>query len=94
MTLRETYADNVKRELDELNDELDAFETKVTPARLEARDGYAMELARLRRHSVAALRTWEGLRDASDASWHLRAIDMDEARDSFVHAFHRFRARL
>lgn len=94
MTLRETYAENVKRELDRLDDELEAFETKVTPARLEARDGYAMELARLRRHSLVALRTWEALLGSSDVSWHQRVSDMDRACDDFIHAFHRFRSRL
>lgn len=68
MTPRETYAGNVKRELDELNDELNGFQTKVIPARLEAREGYAMELARLRQHSGAALQAWSRLMGASDAS--------------------------
>jgi len=37
MTERETYVENMKLELEELNDQLNSFETKVTHARQDAR---------------------------------------------------------
>jgi hypothetical protein len=94
MTPRETYAENIKRELDELNDELNGFETKVIPARLAAREAYAMELSRLRQVSVVALQTWSQLAGANDASWQQWVSDMDRARDNFIHAFRRFKGLL
>jgi hypothetical protein len=94
MTPRETYTENMKRELDELNDQLDTYETKVTPARRDARDRYAVDLGELRRHSVAAQAKWEGLQACSEGSWHQRVTDMDHMRDAFIRAFHAFRARL
>lgn len=94
MTARETFVDNVKRELDDLNDELDSFQTKVIPARLDARAGYAMELDKLRHHSAVALQAWGRLARASDASWQQGVTDMNRARDSFIHAFDRFKTLL
>lgn len=94
MTARETYIENVKLELDQLNDQLSSFETKVTHARQDARDRYAGELAKLRVHSRAALAKWEELEASSEESWHQWVSDMDHARDAFIHAFHDFRARL
>jgi hypothetical protein len=94
MTERDTYVENMKLELDELNDQLNSFETKVTHARLDARERYATELARLRGHADAALRKWQSLEASSEASWHQWVPDMDHTRDAFIHAFHDFRARL
>lgn len=94
MTAREVYIENMTLELDELNDQLSSFETKVTHTRQEARERYAVELARLRRHSQAAQRQWEALQACSEASWHQGVSDMDRLRDAFIHAFHEFRARL
>lgn len=94
MTARETYVENMKLELDELNDQLSSFETKVTHTRRESRERYAIELAKLRGHSQAALMKWEELQASSEGSWHQWVPDMDRTRDAFIHAFHDFRARL
>jgi hypothetical protein len=94
MTSRDTYVENMKLELDELNDQLSSFETKVVHVRQDARDRCAAELARLRGHSNAALGKWEELEASSEASWHQWVSDMDHARDAFIHAFHVFKAGL
>lgn len=94
MTARETYVENMKLELDELNDRLSSFETKVTHARQDARDRYVAELAKLRGHSQDAIAKWEELQASSEQSWHQWVSDMDRTRDAFIHAFHDFRARL
>lgn len=94
MTDRETYVENMKLELDELNEQLSSFETKVVHARQDARERYAIELAKLREHSRNALTKWEDLQASSEASWHQWVSDMDHTRDAFIHAFHNFRARL
>lgn len=94
MTSRDTYADAMKLELDALNDQLRVFETKVTPARPDARDAYAVELVQLRRHAVVAWAQWQALQATSDASWQQVVSDMEHARDTYIHAFHVFRARL
>ena len=94
MTARETYVENIKRELDGLNDQLNSFETKVTHARQDARERYAAELAKLRAHSQDASVKWEALQTSGEASWHQWVSDMDRTRDAFIHAFQDFKARL
>lgn len=94
MTARETYIENIRLELDDLNEQLDSFETKVTHARQDARERYAAELATLRAHSREALVKWEALQTSGEASWQQWVSDMDRTRDAFIHAFHAFRARL
>ncbi|MDR7269744.1 hypothetical protein J2X20_002373 [Pelomonas saccharophila] len=94
MTARETYIENIKLELDGLNEQLSSFETKVTHARRDARERYTAELARLREHSRDALVKWEALQTSGEASWHQWVSEMDRTRDVFIHAFHDFKARL
>lgn len=94
MTARDTYVENMKQELDALNDQLSSFETKVTHAKQEARERYALELDKVRTHSQAAVTTLEAMRTSTETSWHQWVSDMDRARDSFIHAFHDFRTRL
>lgn len=94
MTERDAYVENMKLELDELNERLHSFETKVTHARQDAQDRYVFELAKLRRHSRSSLTQWELLRASTEATWHQHVSEMEHFRDAFIHAFHDFRARL
>lgn len=94
MTERETYVENMKLELDKLNDQLSALEEKAANARRDARDKYEIELIKLRSRSRDARSKWEQLQAASEASWHQWVSDMDHLRDAFIHACHDFKARL
>jgi len=94
MTDRETYVENMKLELDKLNDQLIELEEHAANARREARDKYEIELIKLRVSSREALSKWEELQAAGEASWHQWVSGMDHTRDAFVHAFHDFKSRL
>lgn len=93
MTARETYVENMKLELDKLNDQLSSLEAKVAHTRRDPRDQYEIGLAKLRIHARDARTQWEALQACSEESWHQWASDMDRMRDAFIHAFHDFRAR-
>ena len=94
MTTRETYVENMKLELDKLNEQLSALEEKAAHATQDARDHYEVALAKLRRHSRNSLTKWDELQASSEASWQQWMSDMDRTRDAFVHAFHDFKSRL
>lgn len=94
MTERETYVEYMKLELDELDDRLDSFETKVIHAQWEARERYVFELAKLRRHSRDANAKFVELSASGEASWHQHVSEMDRKHGTYVHAFHEFRSRL
>lgn len=94
MTPRETYVENVKLALDELNDELRAFETRVTHTRQDERERYALELAKLRAHARVATTKWQALAASSERTWHQLVPDVEHARNAFSDAFHEFRTHL
>jgi hypothetical protein len=94
MSERNIYIDNMKLELDTLNDQLGSLEARVTHVRHEARQQYEGELARLRAQSLEALAKWEALRASTETDWHQGVPDMDRLRNAFFHAFHHLKARL
>ncbi|XHS77101.1 hypothetical protein ACFJGW_15410 [Burkholderiaceae bacterium UC74_6] len=94
MTAREIYVENMKLELDKLNDKLESLEDKAVHALREGRENYEAELTKLRGHSRDALSKWGELNAASEASWHQWTTDMDRLRDALVHSFHEVKARI
>lgn len=94
MTERETYVENMKLQLDELDDQLSTFETKVTHARRDARERCGLELDKLRVQLKAAVTKWEELDASAEASWHHWVSDMDHLHGVVIHAFHDFKAHL
>lgn len=94
MSERNIYIDNMKLELDTLNDQLGSLEARVMHVRHEARQQYEGELAQLRTLSRETLAKWEALQASSEAAWHQGVPDMDRLRNAFFHAFHHLKARL
>lgn len=89
MTERETYVENMKLELDQLNDQLSSLETKVQHGPPGERDRHQSDLLKLRTHADDALSKWEELEAASEGSWHQWVSDMDRLRDALIHGLHR-----
>jgi hypothetical protein len=94
MTARDTYIDNMKLELDKLNEQLSALEAKAAHAGRDAHEQYEIELVKLRAHSQDALTKWEELTAASEHSWQQWVSDMNHMRDAFNHAFRGVKARV
>jgi len=94
MTARDTYVENMKLELDKLNGQLGALETRATHAVQEARVQYEIELVKLRGHSRDALSKWEELKAVGEESWQQWRSDMDGMRDAFAHSFRDFKSRI
>lgn len=94
MTERDIYIENMKLELDTLNDQLGSLEARAAHTRQEVRNACESELVRLRMQSKEAQAKWEALRASGEESWHQWVSDMDRLRDAFFHAFHHLKARL
>ena len=94
MSDRHTYVENMKQELDELYDQLNDLEAKLTHMAQDGRERHAADLQRLHRHARAALAKWQELQASGEEGWHQKASDMDRMRDVLIHAFHDLKARL
>ena len=91
---RAEYATAMKRQLDDLNAQIDALETQAHEAKKAARQQYKMELGKLRRQSSEAVSQLESLKLAGEAQWDKLVGEMDKVRDAFVHAFGDFKSRV
>lgn len=94
MTARQTYIENMKLELDKLNDQLGYLEDRATHAKLRAREHYEAELNELRGRSRDALKKWDELNASGEATWHQWTSDMERLRDAFVRSFQEIKLRV
>ena len=91
---RAEYATAMRRQLDELNAEIDALETQAHAAKKAARQQYKTELGKLRQQSSLAMSQLDSLKLAGEAQWDKLVGEMDKVRDAFGRAFQDFKARV
>lgn len=94
MNKKELYITKMKSDLDKLNHAMDELSSRAHEARLDARDKYHAELARLREQSQLALSKLSEVREAGEDKWESLAISLEKLRDAFSHSFHYFKAEL
>jgi uncharacterized coiled-coil DUF342 family protein len=90
---REEYAEKVKLQLDELNAKVDVLEAKMTEAKAEVRASYRSELAKLRHQSDMAGDKLAEIKATGEASWDKMVLEMDKARDAFMHSLSYFKSQ-
>jgi outer membrane murein-binding lipoprotein Lpp len=92
-SLREEYADKIKLQLDELNVKVDALEERMTEAKAEVRASYRSELAKLRHQSDLAGDKFAEMKAGGEATWDRMVLEMDKARDAFLHSLNYFKSQ-
>ena len=93
-TKRDEYTVKMKLQLDELNAKIDTLEAKAHEAKLEARDKYHEEMAKLRHQSSLAKIKLAEIKAAGEDSWDKMVAEMDKVRDAFTHSFNYFKSQL
>ena len=94
MSKRDEYVSKMKLELDSLNEKIDKLEASAHEAKEAARAKYHEELAKLRKQSKAAVDKLAQIKTASEDGWQIMVLEMENARDALVHAFHYFKSQL
>ena len=91
---RDVYTAKMKRQLDELNANIDKLEAKATEAKEEVRAAYKAELAKARHESKLAMAKFEQMKLAGEESWDKMVAEMEKIRDAFVHSFAYFKSQI
>ena len=94
MNKKDLYIAKMKDELDELNRSMDELASKAHEARLDAKEKYNEELAKLREQSKLALSKLVEVKEASEDKWESMAASLEKLRDAFTHSFNYFKAEL
>ena len=94
MSKKDAYIAKMKLQLDELNASMDELGNKAHEAKLNAKEKYDEEMAKLREQSKLAVAKLDELKAASEDSWESMAASVEKVRDAFTHSFHYFQAQL
>jgi predicted nucleic acid-binding Zn-ribbon protein len=90
---REEYVAKVKLQLDDLNAKVDLLEAKMAEAKAEVRASYRSELAKLRHQSDMAGDKLAEMKATGEDTWDKMLLEMDKARDAFMHSLNYFKSQ-
>ena len=94
MSKRDEYIAKIKLQLDELNANIGAAETKLHAAKAEVREKYTAEVGTLQeqyKHAVASL---DELKAAGEDSWEAMVAKVEKVRDALKHSYNYFKSQL
>ncbi len=94
MNKKDLYIAKMKAELDALNLAMDELGSRAHEARLDAKEKYNTELAKLREQSQLALSKLSDMKEAGGDKWESMATSLEKLRDAFSHSFNYFKAEL
>jgi fibrillarin-like rRNA methylase len=94
MNQHRVYIEKMKHQLDELNLQMAALDTKAKDAREEARDIYRKEMEKLRHQSQLAAARMDEMKAATEDTWESMVSEMEKVRDAFVHSFKYFKSQV
>lgn len=94
MTTKNAYIETMKKQLDELNANMNKLEAKALVAKDDVRHTYQDEMRKLRHQSKLAVAKFDQLKSAGENSWDAMVIEMDKVRDAFTHSFHYFKSQV
>lgn len=94
MTKKSVYIEKMKTQLDALNTNMNALETKTEETKEEARALYKEEMRKLRHQSKLAVAKLNEMKAASEDTWETMVTEMEKVRDAFTHSFHYFKSQV
>lgn len=94
MTSREAYIAKMKRQLDDLNTQMNHLEAKASDAKADALEKYKLEMAKLREQSTLAKSKLHDLKAAGEDKWDSVVAEMEKVRDAFSRSFKYFKSQL
>ena len=94
MTTRDEYIEKMKRQLDDLNAQLDELEAKARAGQKQVIEDYEQQVARLRELSGAAQAKLNALREAGESRWDELVAEGEKVHKAFIHSVNYFRSQL
>lgn len=93
MSTRDEYVRKMHAWLDELNGEIDEFESRIESAEYELRDDYRRQVSQLRARQHDARQRLAALREAGEDAWQDLRAGADMAGDAIREALASARSR-
>ena len=94
MSTREEYIEKLKRQLDELNAQIDNLEEKAKAGQEEIHKEYEQQMSHMRELSHAAMLKLNEIRAASEDKWEGLVAEGEKVHKAFVHSVNYFKSQL
>jgi uncharacterized alpha-E superfamily protein len=94
MQKKSVYIEKIKHQLDELNASMNKLSATAHEAKVDVRDKYKEEMAKMRHQSKLAVAKLDELTAATEESWESLVTEMEKVRDAFTHSFHYFKSQV
>lgn len=94
MSKREEYVEAMKRQLDEMNVQIDELEAKVKTEQEKFGAKYDEQMQNLRASSQAVRKKIDEIRAAGDERWEALVAEGEKIQKALVHSFNYFKSQL
>jgi len=93
-TKRDEFIENMKKQLDDINVQIEEFEKQAEESGDKARADFDANIDKLREHGKQMQAKLDELRSASEHHWDRMIEETRKIRDAFVHSVRYFRSQL
>lgn len=94
MSKREEFVEAMKRQLDEMNVQIDALEAKVKTEQEKFGEKYDEQMRNLRASSQEVKKKIDEIRAAGDERWEALVAEGEKIQKALVHSFNYFKSQL
>jgi chromosome segregation ATPase len=94
MSKREEFVEAMKRQLDEMNVQIDELEAKVKAEQEKFGAKYDEQMQNLRASSQAVRKKIDEIRAAGDERWEALVVEGEKIQKALVHSFNYFKSQL
>jgi len=94
MSKRDEYVEAMKKQLDDMNAQIDELEARARAGQAKLGATYDQQVAQLRASSRAAMKKIDEIRAAGDERWESLVAEGEKVQKAFVHSFNYFKSQL
>lgn len=94
MSKRDEFVEAMKRQLDEMNAQIDGLEARARAGREKLGASYDQQLAQLREAARAVGKKIDEIKAAGDERWEVLVAEGEKVQKAFIHSFNYFKSQL
>ena len=94
MSKRDEFVEAMKRQLDEMNGQIDQLEAKLKAEQEKFGETYDAQMEQLKASSVAVKKKIDEIRAAGDERWEALVVEGEKIQKALVHSFNYFKSQL
>ena len=94
MSKRDEFVEAMKRQLDEMNAQIDGLEARARAGREKLGASYDQQLEQLREAARAVGKKIDEIKAAGDERWEVLVAEGEKVQKAFIHSFNYFKSQL